>query len=196
MAFLKKLFFFIISLLVVLGLVGMLLPNEMVVERTVMINAAPEKIFPYVNNFRKSQEWSPWAKIDPQGTTYKYEGPEQGVGHKVTWSSENKNVGKGVQEIIESEESARVKTALDFYEHGKANAEFKLQPSASGTSVSWAFNSPLGANPVARWMGLIFKPMISSQFEQGLASMKTLIEALPDETPSAASDATTPSTTP
>ncbi len=196
MAILKKIVIFLIALVVIFGLVGLLLPREVVVERTVSINAAPEKIFPFVNDFRKSQEWSPWAKIDPAGTTFRYEGPQQGVGHKIIWSSEHKDVGKGSQKIVESVEGTYVKTALDFYDHGKADAEFKLQPSASGTRVSWGFKTDVGSNPVGRWMGLIIRPMIGSQYEIGLANMKTLVEALPDDTPRAGNDAPTPSATP
>ncbi len=185
MAFLKKIFIFLIVLAVIVGVGGFLLPRELVVERVISINAAPEKIFPYVNDLRKMQEWQPWAKIDPEGTTYKYEGAAQGIGQKVVWSSENKEVGKGSQEIVGSVEHSSVKTALDFNEHGKAEAVFKLQPSASGTKVTWGFKSDMGDNPLGRWMGLMIGPMVGSQYEAGLDNMKTLVEALPDDPPPA-----------
>ena len=40
-------------------------PDSFAMERTISINAAPEKIFANVNDFHAWENWSPWAKLDP-----------------------------------------------------------------------------------------------------------------------------------
>lgn len=180
MRLIKNLLLFIVLAAVLLILIGFLLPQEIAVVRTTKIEAPAAKIFPHINDFRKFQAWSPWAKIDPEGTKVTYEGPDSGVGHKVIWSSDNHEVGKGSQEIVESVADGHVKTLLDFREHGKANAVVRLTPDGSGTTVSWGFTSDLGANPIARWMGLMIGPMVGEKYDEGLASLKTIIQSLPE----------------
>ena len=41
-------------------------PDEFKLSRSAIISAPPEKIFPHVNNLRKWDVWSPWAKLDPK----------------------------------------------------------------------------------------------------------------------------------
>lgn len=41
-------------------------PNHFRVERSITIQAAPEKLFPLINDFHRWEAWSPWEKEDPQ----------------------------------------------------------------------------------------------------------------------------------
>ncbi len=179
MAFLKRLLLAIVALAVLMLAAGFLLPQEVAVARSTTINATPDRIFPYLNDFRKFQEWSPWAKIDPEGTKLTYDGPEAGVGHKVSWASEDDKVGTGTQEIVESVENQSVKTTLNFGDQGMGAAVFNLKPVADGTEITWGFSADMGMNPVGRWMGLMIGPMVGEQYDIGLANLKTLVEALP-----------------
>jgi hypothetical protein len=45
--------------------------------------------------------------------------------------------------------------------------------------VLWGFDAEHGMNPLARWFGLLFDRMIGPDFEQGLAKLKTVMEAAP-----------------
>ncbi|MET0263087.1 MAG: polyketide cyclase, partial [Rariglobus sp.] len=40
-------------------------PADFRVERSTVISAPPSKVFSKVNNLRTWQEFSPWAKLDP-----------------------------------------------------------------------------------------------------------------------------------
>ena len=40
-------------------------PNDFVTSRTASIKAAPEAIFPLINDFRHWHSWSPYEKLDP-----------------------------------------------------------------------------------------------------------------------------------
>ncbi len=55
-------------LILIVGVVVILAsrqPDEFAITRSALISAAPDAIFPHVNNLRKWQAWSPWAKRDP-----------------------------------------------------------------------------------------------------------------------------------
>ncbi|WP_377517691.1 hypothetical protein [Microbulbifer taiwanensis] len=49
----------------------------MTLERSVTIAKPPQTVFPYVNNLRNFNSWSPWYQLDPN-TKYEYSGPDEG----------------------------------------------------------------------------------------------------------------------
>lgn len=166
----------IVILAVVLIGVAFLLPREVQVARSVTIDAAPDQIFPHVNSMQKTEGWSPWLDRDPD-VALTYEGPEMGVGNKMSWDSENPQVGNGTQIITASVENERVETDLDFGPMGIAKASFVLTPADDGTLVTWGFTTDLGMNPMARWMGLMMDRWVGGDYETGLGNLKTLVES-------------------
>src|SRR5262245_17499192 len=112
-------------------------PSEFKVTRTATINASPESIFPHVNDLHQWDAWSPWAKIDPNAKMT-FEGPQSGVGAKMTWSGNN-DVGEGSLTIEESTPSSKVRYRLDFVRPfgGTSMSEFTLAPKDGATEVTW-----------------------------------------------------------
>jgi uncharacterized protein YndB with AHSA1/START domain len=170
----KGIVWFLTGLFVVIVGGGYLLPNEVTVQRQVVINAPPEKVFALVGNYKRFQEWSPWADIDP-ATTYKFEGPETGVGQKMSWASNNPNVGAGSQVITEVAENSHVAVDLDLGSMGKASSFWDLKPATAGTETTWGFKMKLDG-VLNRWMGLAMDRFIGPDYEKGLARVKAIAE--------------------
>lgn len=150
-------------------------PDEFRVTRSIIINAAPAAIFPYLINLKKGQEWSPWVKMDP-AADYMFDGPEEGVGAAVSWNG--KKTGQGTQTVIETTPDKHVVFALEFFKpmQSKSKAEFTLTPEGDATKVEWAMHGP--ASFKAKLADLIMNcdKMCGTQFEIGLADLKTLVE--------------------
>jgi len=93
----------LIGLVAVLAIVflggGFLLPKDVSVARSIEIEAPASDIFPHINNLKAAGEWSPWLGRDPE-VELTYSGPEEGVGAKLVWASEDPQVGNGTQEIF------------------------------------------------------------------------------------------------
>ena len=51
--------------------------------RATVIAAPPATVFTLVNSYKRFNEWSPWAEMDPNAA-YTHSGPETGVGAKLT----------------------------------------------------------------------------------------------------------------
>lgn len=153
-----------------------LLPQHVTVERDVVIDAPPQEVFVHLNSFENFNEWSPWAKLDPD-TKYTYKGPKSGVGARMEWTSDDPNVGNGTQEIITSEPYSLVESNLDFGTDGTAVAYYKLDPQDGATDLTWGLRADMGNNPIGRWMGLAMDSMVGADYEKGLASLKKLIES-------------------
>jgi Polyketide cyclase / dehydrase and lipid transport. len=170
-----------IALVVVLAVVVVLVlaanrPGTFRVERTLRIQAPPERIQGYIEDFHQWGQWSPYEKLDPQ-MQRTFSGAEKGRGAVYAWEGNGK-AGAGRMEIIESDPGSRVTIALDFLKPFKASntAEFTLVPRDGGTEVTWAMFGPVPF--VAKIMHLFIDVdrMVGKDFEAGLASLKALAE--------------------
>ena len=151
-------------------------PNAFSVQRATTINASPEKIFPFINDFHTWNSWSPWENIDP-AMRRTYSGEADGTGAIYEWQGNNK-VGTGRMEIKSALPSSKVIIKLDFLKpmEGHNTAEFTLEPHGDSTNVTWAMYGP---SPFASKVFQVFvsmDKMIGKSFETGLANLKALAE--------------------
>lgn len=151
-------------------------PDHFRIERSLAIQASPDKIFPHINDFHLWEAWSPWEKIDPTANTT-HSGATHGVGAVYEWSGNNE-VGQGRMEIIESIPYSKVVIKIDFIKpfSGHNTIEFKLDSTGHVTQLSQAM---FGTSPfISKLMCLFFSmdKMIGSKYEAGLASLKAIVE--------------------
>jgi uncharacterized protein YndB with AHSA1/START domain len=178
------------------GLLGLVIimvliqPSHGHVDKSVVINAPATAIFPYLNDFKKGNQWSPWTKMDPE-SKQTFEGSEAGVAAKMSW--DGPQTGKGSQVITESVENEKVKVALTFEgEEGTVWADFILTPEGTGTKVTWTYDGEnVGISGKAKW--IIWGYFTRMAYESGLQDLKKLVESNPVVEPTqenAASDST------
>jgi hypothetical protein len=152
-------------------------PSEFRVARATTIAAAAADVFPQVNDFHNWDAWSPWAKIDPT-MKQTYEGAPAGTGAIYSWTGDGK-VGQGQMTLIESRPSDLVKIQVEFLKPFKATntAEFTFKPDGNQTVVTWSMSGR--NNFVFKAFGLFMNmdKMLGGEFEKGLASMKSVVEA-------------------
>lgn len=151
-------------------------PGTFRVQRATTIKAAPEKIFPHINDLHAWTSWSPYENKDPV-MKRSFSGPAQGVGAAYDWEG-NKEVGTGHMEILDASPSSRVEIQLDFLKPFEAHnfVEFTLEPQGDATQVTWAMRGP--SPYLAKLMGLFFSmdKMVGGDFEAGLAKLKAVAE--------------------
>ena len=76
-----------------------------------------------------------------------------------------------VEPLLSTSSRRALATELDFGQMGKAAATWELEPSGTGTKVTWGFHSPVDGI-VARWFGLMFDRWIGADYEKGLQRLK------------------------
>ena len=163
------------ALLFVLIAVSQLLPSTYHVERSVMIQAKPDAIHPWINNLKKWPDWSAWTVAKDPTLVTSYEGPEQGAGAISKW--EGKKLGQGQMTLTESDPQKGVKFNLSF-EQGKYLSTSSLTFEAAGdaTKVVWGIDGDVSRNPMDRYFSLLMDKMIGPDFEEGLANLKRKAE--------------------
>ncbi len=192
----KKFMYVVAGLIAIALIVGLFLPRHVLVERSISIAAPPAQVFALCTSFHNFNKWSPWAARDPEAK-YEFSGPEQGVGAKMTWTSENPEVGDGSQEIIEVSENEYVKLRLAFGEQtGETFAGYNLVAEGEGTRFTWTLDADMGVSPIGRLFGLMMDRLIGADYETGLAALKKVAEAGegPAEAETATPDTATPAT--
>lgn len=152
-------------------------PSEFRVTRTTKMSAPPASVFAEVNDFRKWQAWSPWAKLDPN-MKQTYERPRAGTGAMYSWSG-NKEVGEGRMMITESRPSDFIRLRLEFAKPFAATntTEFTFKPEGDQTAVTWNMTGQNNFMAKAVHLFMNMDKMVGGQFEQGLAQMKAVVEA-------------------
>ncbi len=152
-------------------------PSSFIIQRNITIRAPKERIFPLINNLKKWDNWSPWAKLDPN-MKIEYTGPEEGKGAGYYWTGNNK-VGEGKMTIEESDPYWLVGIDLEFLRPMQARnkAEFTLMEAGGETKVVWSMtgNNNFGGKLFCLFVNM--DKMVGKDFEKGLASLKSIAEA-------------------
>ena len=172
---LKKILLGLAAIIVVFLIVVAMQPADFRISRTAVIAAPPAAVFGQINDFHKWNDWSPWAKLDPNAKN-SFDGPESGVGAKFSWSGNNE-VGEGSMKITSSKPDESVLMDLVFTKPFAATnlTEFTLKPEGNGTAVTWSMS---GKND---FMGKAFSlivncdKMIGGKFEEGFANLKAIV---------------------
>jgi uncharacterized protein YndB with AHSA1/START domain len=150
-------------------------PDSFRLERTISIQAPPDRVFALINDFHRWATWSPWEKIDAD-LKRSYGGPVEGVGAAYGW--EGRQTGVGHMEIVESSPPSRVLIKLDFVKPFEAHntAEFSLRAQGDATVVTWAMYGP--SPYISKLIGLFVSMdrMVGKDFETGLKNMKSAAE--------------------
>ncbi|MBY0434452.1 MAG: SRPBCC family protein [Cyclobacteriaceae bacterium] len=168
----------LLAIIIIGAIAASMQPGDAHTEQSIVINASPATIYQELNGFKTFSKWSPWAKMDPNAT-YTFEGPESGVGAKMSWKSEKWNVGNGAQWVEESIENKKVKNGLTFEgQPGTSYATFVLEPMGDGTTVTWMYDGKNeGMMGKAMWM--MMSGMMNDVYIQGLSDLKAYVESLP-----------------
>lgn len=147
-----------------------------VISRELALDAAPDQISPWIIDFHKWVDWSPWEDIDPN-LQRTYGGPESGVGTTYEWSG-NRKAGAG-RMTITSVKPALIDLDLDFTRPFKSasKTKFELKQSGQSTTVVWQVLTPKTLMTRIAGIFMNMDKMVGGDLDKGLARLKTAVEA-------------------
>ena len=173
---LRKLLLGVVVLIAAVLLLATRQPDTFSVERRIVMNAPPERVFAQINDFHAWEAWSPWAKLDP-AMQVTYSGAAQGVGAVYEWRG-NSDVGEGRMAIKSATAPSEVMIALDFLTPFESHnvTTFMLTPTESGTEVIWTMKG--NAEYVTKLMTMFVSmdKMVGPDFSRGLEQLKAVVE--------------------
>lgn len=146
------------------------------VKRMIVIKAPPEKIYPYIIDFRKWGQWSPYEKFD-KGMKRTYTGPKTGKGSVYAWAG-NEKAGAGKMEIQETISMKKVVIKIDFLKPMETSntIEFTLDGGKGYTEVIWAMKGRNNYMAKLMQMFVSMDRLVGGDFETGLMNLKKAVE--------------------
>lgn len=168
---------FLAGIIATVLFIAMRKSDNVTIQRSAYIAAAPSAIFPLINDLRAHTSWSPFVQDPNMQRTYS--GPSKGVGSAMDF--DDRKAGTGRIEITDASQPNQVVFRLVMTKPMNCDNVIKLSltPRGGGTDVSWSMS---GKAPfLAKLMGTVMdcEGMCGGMFEKGLASLKTLTETGP-----------------
>jgi hypothetical protein len=153
--------------------VGVVLPGEWSTERSMVIRAGPERVYPFISGPRGWEGWSLWPEAGMG-----YEGPDSGPGAVRVW--DDPDYGDGRFTILAAEPGVEVRYRVEV-QGGSLRFEgtVRLEAVPDGTRVVWREEGDFGWNPLLGYAARQMSEAQGAQFEQSLERLRTLVEAGP-----------------
>lgn len=169
--------YIILAIIAMILLAAAILPREFNVSSEIVIEKPHTEVFNYVKLLRNQEKYSVWVMADPN-IKIDYQGTDGTVGFISSWTSENKNVGIGAQEIKAIKEGERYDVELRFEKPFKATnqAYTTTTPFKSNhTKVTTVFT---GRNPFPmNLMSFMIRKMLLKDMNQNMTNLKSILEA-------------------
>ncbi|MFM6929731.1 MAG: SRPBCC family protein [Bdellovibrio sp.] len=146
-------------------------------ERSGVINAPADKIFPFLVSFKLGSEWSPFEKVDPK-MKKAYSGTDGAVGSTMEFEG-NRDAGSGKLELLAMVPNQSVDIRLTMIKpiHGDNLVQYKLTPEGDGTLFTWTMSGNGGFMGKLMVVLIDCDKMIGDQFVAGITNLKTIVEA-------------------
>ncbi len=154
------------ALLVLFLGVGFALPGTWGAERTAVLSAPPEVLFPLLERPAAWLAWTAWPDPGLVAT-----GPDSGAGARLSWDSEE--VGSGSFEIIEAVVPARVRYHVEVQGGSmRTDGTLVLEPEGTGSRVTWREEGDFGWNPLMGYWALFMSRAQGQEMEKALARLE------------------------
>ncbi|WP_319591912.1 SRPBCC family protein [uncultured Draconibacterium sp.] len=156
------------------------LPKTVEVERSADVKAPVKTVYAQIIDLHQWDHWSPWKRMG-ENVSVEYINHGVGLGGGYVWRNENKENSGAIIEIIEANPWSKVAVSLDFMQRGEALSTFSLAEKGAETKVTWTLTYDVGNNPFARWIGLLMKKSMGTDFDNGLVKLKALCQVIENE---------------
>jgi hypothetical protein len=168
----------VVSLLVLLLILGLFMKKEYKVGREVVIKKPKALVFDFIKLLKNQNSYSVWAAIDPN-MRKEFRGIDGTTGFVSSWESNNKNVGKGEQEILSIIEGEEINYVIRFIKPFESTSYASMCVSAIAdiqTRVQWVFtgNMKYPMNLMLLFMNM--EKMIGRDLQTGLANLNELMK--------------------
>lgn len=173
MKFLKGFVLSFFVLLALLLIIGLFLPAEFNVSRSITIDARPDSVYAKVADMQQWLKWNPWSALDPQAKS-EISNPSTGPGAYWYWDGEK--IGKGSMTLLAADSLKELELSLRFDEPKMDPSTILIQLTAANgkTTVTMINRGPLNY-PLGRYFGLGLDSMLGPDFEKGLQNLSNLV---------------------
>lgn len=162
----------------ILLLIGLFSKKDYSVFREIVINKPSSEVYNYLSHIKNQDHFSKWVMTDPS-MKKTFTGEDANVGFIYAWDSENKQAGKGEQEIIELVPNKKINVEVRFEKPFKGIAQTPFEVvslSPNETKVIWGMSSKMNYPMNIMLLFVNFEKILGKDLEISLKNLKTNLE--------------------
>ena len=172
---LKKIGLWLGILILALILFSFLLPADVKVERSIIVNAPVDRVFDQVNDLRNWEKWSPWKRMDPT-MVMTFSNPPVGQNAFYKWESKDKHLATGTMTLSKVVANEEIVTTIEFGDGYVGTSDFHFGHKDDGIEVTWSMENHVGMMPWSKYFGMMMKSQLKKSFDDGLKALKFYTE--------------------
>ncbi len=176
MQILKIILLVIVAIIAIPLIIALFVSNDYNITRSIIIIKPQQEVFDYIKQLKNQEQFSKWVMTDPNMKTT-FTGTDGTVGCIYAWDSENKQAGKGEQEIMKINEGEGIDVEVRFEKpfKGIANTPIHTEAiSANETKVIWGM---IGTNKYPmNLMTLLMSNALGKDLDESLSMLKKNLE--------------------
>lgn len=168
----------IIGLVVLLLIIALFTKKDYVIEREVVVRKPRKDVFDYVKLIRNQDFYSKWVMSDPN-MKKTFSGTDGTPGFIYAWDSDQKDTGKGEQEIKQVANNEKIATEIRFERPFRNVSQALMAVNDIGgnqTNVKWSFASSMKYPMNAMLLFIDFEKILGKDMEASLARLKGILE--------------------
>ncbi len=157
-------------------LTALLVKKDFSLEKQIVINKTQKEVFDYLKLIRNQEKYSVWVMRDPH-INLVYTGTDGTVGFKSAWTSNDKNVGIGEQEITKLTEGVSTEVEIRFKKPFEATNWAKTTVTAVSEHETRVHQLFYGRSKFPmNIMNLFMDKLLGKDMLQNLVNMKKNLE--------------------
>ena len=168
----------VVGLVVLLLVIALFTQKGYTIEREAVVKRAKNEVFNYVRLLKNQDFYSKWVMSDPV-MKKTYAGTDGIPGFVYAWDSNDKNTGKGEQEIKRIVDGEQIGTEIRFERPFKSVSQALMTATDLGgdqTRVKWQFSSTLKYPMNMMLLFLNFDKILGKDMETSLSRLKGILE--------------------
>jgi Polyketide cyclase / dehydrase and lipid transport len=166
----------VVSLIALLLIIAFFIKKEYVIEREITINKSSGEVYSYIRFLRNQEHYSKWVMADPY-MKKEFSGTDGTTGFVYAWDSENKNVGKGEQEIVKLVEGERVDAEIRFIRPFEGIATTSMTTEAMSPDITRVVWGMQGASKYPmNIMDPFMDNLLGKDLQSSLNQLKNILE--------------------
>ncbi|MFD1817716.1 Polyketide cyclase / dehydrase and lipid transport [Pseudarcicella hirudinis] len=178
MKILKKILILLAVFIVLLLVLGLFTRKSYSVEREITINKPKQEVFDFVKFIKNQNTFNKWVLLDPK-MRKDYRGTDGTVGFVYAWDSDNKDVGKGEQQITKIVEGERIDFEIRFEKPFASTAPAYMiteSISQNQTKVKWGFSGTMAYPMNIMLLFVNIEDMLGKDLDTGLQNLKGILD--------------------
>ena len=165
------------AIIVLLLIIALFIKKEYTISREVTINKSSQEVFNYVKFIKNQDHFNKWVMADPNMKKV-FTSTDGTIGFIYAWDSEDKNAGKGEQEIAGLSENKSIETVIRFEKPFEGTSYVKMtldSLSENQTHVTWQMTGE--SKYPMNFMNLFMDSLLGNDMNTSLATLKNIIES-------------------